>query len=156
MKFTLSWLKDHLETSASLDEIVQGLIGVGLEVEEVDDKTKLLAPFKVAFVQEAIKHPNADKLRLCKVETEQGVIQAVCGAPNARTGMKGIVALPGSYIPGTKITLEKGVIRGQESQGMLCSERELLISQGMTASSRLPATGPSARRRSRRWVSTTR
>ena len=129
MKFTLSWLKDHLETSASLDEIVQGLIGVGLEVEEVDDKTKLLAPFKVAFVQEAIKHPNADKLRLCKVETEQGVIQAVCGAPNARTGMKGIVALPGSYIPGTKITLEKGVIRGQESQGMLCSERELLISQ---------------------------
>ena len=129
MKFTLSWLKDHLETSASLDEIVQGLIGVGLEVEEVDDKTKLLAPFKVAFVQEAIKHPNADKLRLCKVETEQGVIQAVCGAPNARTGMKGIVALPGAYIPGTKITLEKGVIRGQESQGMLCSERELLISQ---------------------------
>ena len=78
---------------------------------------------------EAIKHPNADKLRLCKVETEQGVIQAVCGAPNARTGMKGIVALPGSYIPGTKITLEKGMIRGQESQGMLCSERELMISQ---------------------------
>ncbi len=129
MKFTLSWLKDHLETSASLDEIVQGLIGVGLEVEEADDKTKLLAPFKVAFVQEAIKHPNADKLRLCKVETDQGIIQVVCGAPNARTGMKGIVALPGSYIPGTKITLEKGVIRGRESQGMLCSERELLISQ---------------------------
>ncbi len=129
MKFTLSWLKDHLETSASLDEIVQGLIGVGLEVEDVDDKTKLLAPFKVAYVQEASKHPNADKLRLCKVETEQGVIQAVCGAPNARTGMKGIVALPGAYIPGTKITLEKGMIRGQESQGMLCSERELMISQ---------------------------
>ncbi len=129
MKFTLSWLKDHLDTAASLDEIVQGLIGVGLEVEEVEDKTKVLAPFKVAYVKEAIKHPNADKLRLCRVETEQGEIQVVCGAPNARTGMKGIVALPGAFIPGTGITLEKGVIRGSESQGMLCSERELLISQ---------------------------
>ena len=129
MKFTLSWLKDHLDTTASLDEIVQGLIGVGLEVEAVEDKTKVLAPFKVAFVKEAIKHPNADKLRLCRVETDQGEIQVVCGAPNARTGMKGIVALPGAFIPGTGITLEKGVIRGQESQGMLCSERELLISQ---------------------------
>ena len=129
MKFTLSWLKDHLDTAASLDEIVQGLIGVGLEVEEVEDKTKVLAPFKVAYVKEAIKHPNADKLRLCRVETEQGEIQVVCGAANARTGMKGIVALPGAFIPGTGITLEKGVIRGSESQGMLCSERELLISQ---------------------------
>jgi phenylalanyl-tRNA synthetase beta chain len=128
MKFTLSWLKDYLDTSANLNGIVEGLIGVGLEVEEVSDKTKLLAPFKVAYVQEAIKHPNADKLRLCKVETDQGVIQVVCGAPNARTGMKGIVALPGAFIPGTGITLEKGMIRGQESQGMLCSERELLIS----------------------------
>jgi phenylalanyl-tRNA synthetase beta chain len=128
MKFTLSWLKDYLNTTASLDDIVEGLIGVGLEVEDVSDKTKLLAPFKVAYVQEAIKHPNADKLRLCKVETDQGVIQVVCGAPNARTGMKGIVALPGAFIPGTGITLEKGVIRGQESQGMLCSERELEIS----------------------------
>ena len=129
MKFTLSWLKDHLDTNASLDEIVEGLIGVGLEVEEVADKSKLLASFTVGYVQEAIKHPNADKLSLCKVETGQGVIQVVCGAPNAKTGMKGIVALPGSFIPGTGITLEKGVIRGQESQGMLLSERELMISQ---------------------------
>ena len=128
MKFTFSWLKEHLDTTASLDEIVQGLIGVGLEVEEVEDKTKVLAPFKVAFVREANKHPNADKLRLCMVETDQGMVQVVCGAPNARSGMKGIIALPGAYIPGTKITLEKGVIRGSESQGMLCSERELLIS----------------------------
>ena len=128
MKFTLSWLKEHLDTAASLDEIVQGLIGVGLEVEEVEDKTKALAPFKVAYVRDAQKHPNADKLRLCMVETDQGMIQVVCGAPNARSGMKGIIALPGAYIPGTKITLEKGVIRGSESQGMLCSERELLIS----------------------------
>jgi phenylalanyl-tRNA synthetase beta chain len=128
MKFTLSWLKDHLETEATIDQIVEGLIGVGLEVEEVSDRTKALAPFKVAYVQKAEKHPNADKLRLCVVETDQGTVQVVCGAPNARTGMKGIIALPGAYIPGTKITLEKGVIRGQESQGMLCSERELLIS----------------------------
>ena len=128
MKFTFSWLKEHLDTTASLDEIVQGLIGVGLEVEEVEDKTKVLAPFKVAFVREANKHPNADKLLLCMVETDQGMVQVVCGAPNARSGMKGIIALPGAYIPGTKITLEKGVIRGSESQGMLCSERELLIS----------------------------
>jgi phenylalanyl-tRNA synthetase beta chain len=129
MKFTLSWLKDYLDTTATLEQIVDGLIGVGLEVEEVADKTKLLAPFKVAYVIEAVKHPNADKLRLCKVETDTGIFQVVCGAPNARTGMKGVMALPGSYIPGTGITLEKGVIRGQESQGMLCSERELLISQ---------------------------
>ncbi len=129
MKFTLSWLKEYLDTTATLEQIVDGLIGVGLEVEEVSDKTKLLAPFKVAYVIEAAKHPNADKLRLCKVETESGVIQVVCGAPNARTGMKGIVALPGAVIPSSGETLELGVIRGQESQGMLCSERELLISE---------------------------
>lgn len=128
MKFTLSWLKDHLDTTASLDEICEGLIGVGLEVEEVSDMTKALAPFKVGYVQQAEKHPNADKLRLCKVETDTGMIQVVCGAPNARTGIKGIIALPGAFIPGTKITLEKGNIRGQDSEGMLCSERELLIS----------------------------
>ena len=128
MKFTLSWLKDYLDTTASLEQIVDGLVGVGLEVEEVSDKTKLLAPFKVAYVIEAVKHPNADKLRLCKVETDTGIYQVVCGAPNARSGMKGIMALPGAFIPGTGITLEKGVIRGQESQGMLCSERELQIS----------------------------
>ena len=128
MKFTLSWLKDHLDTTAAIDEICEGLVGVGLEVEEVSDMTKALAPFKVGYVLEAEKHPNADKLRLCKVETDTGIIQVVCGAPNARTGIKGIIALPGSYIPGTGITLETGVIRGSQSQGMLCSERELLIS----------------------------
>ncbi|MCB1379408.1 MAG: phenylalanine--tRNA ligase subunit beta [Alphaproteobacteria bacterium] len=128
MKFTLSWLKDHLDTDATIDEVCDGLIGVGLEVEEVSDMTKALAPFKVGYVHHAEKHPNADKLRLCKVETDSGMIQVVCGAPNARTGIKGIIALPGAHIPGTGITLEKGVIRGSESQGMLCSERELLIS----------------------------
>jgi len=130
------------------------LIGVGLEVEEVEDKTKLLAAFTVGYVKEAIKHPNADKLRLCKVETFQGEIQVVCGAPNARAGMKGIVALPGAYIPGTGITLEKGVIRGSESQGMLCSERELMISDEHTASSTSEATGRLERLRSRHSAST--
>jgi phenylalanyl-tRNA synthetase beta chain len=128
VKFTLSWLKDHLDTTASLDEIVAGLIGIGLEVEDVSDASKQLAAFRVGYVQEAVQHPNADRLRLCKVETDQGLIQVVCGAPNARTGIKGIIALPGAYIPGTGITLETGTIRGQESQGMLCSERELMIS----------------------------
>ena len=129
MKFTLSWLKEHLDTTANLDQILDGLVGVGLEVEEVSDRTKELAAFKVAYVVEAEKHPNADKLKLCKVDTGNGIIQVVCGAPNARAGMKAILALPGAVIPVTKTALEKGVIRGQESQGMMCSERELLLSE---------------------------
>ncbi len=129
MKFTLSWLKDYLETNATLDEIVSGLIGVGLEVEAVEDKAKALGAFTVARVREAKKHPNADRLRVCDVETKDGLIQVVCGAPNARTGMTGIFAPAGTHIPGTGVDLEKGVIRGVESNGMLCSERELLISQ---------------------------
>lgn len=129
MKFTLSWLKEHLDTTATLDLILDGLVGVGLEVEEVHDRSRELSAFKVAYVVEAEKHPNADKLKLCKVETDTGIIQVVCGAPNARTGMKAILALPGAVIPVTKTVLEKGVIRGQESQGMMCSERELLLSE---------------------------
>ncbi|MDP8995570.1 MAG: phenylalanine--tRNA ligase subunit beta, partial [Pseudomonadota bacterium] len=120
MKFTVSWLKEHLETTASLDEILDGLIGVGLEVEEVSDKTKELAAFKVAYVVEAEKHPNADKLKLCKVDTDAGLKQVVCGAPNARAGMKAIIALPGAVIPATGETLQLGSIRGQESQAMMC------------------------------------
>jgi len=129
MKFTLSWLKQHLDTSASLDEILEGLIGVGLEVEEVTDKSKQLAAFKVAKVLEAEKHPNADKLKLCKVETDAGIKQVVCGAPNARAGIKAIIALPGAVIPASGETLQLGSIRGQESQAMMCSERELLLSE---------------------------
>ena len=101
MKFTLSWLKDYLDTSATVDEIADGLVGVGLEVEEITDKTKALADFTVAYVKKADKHPNADKLRLCEVETKDGMKQVVCGAPNARTGMKAIIALPGVVIPVT-------------------------------------------------------
>ncbi len=128
MKFTLSWLKDHLDTTATLDEIVEGLIGVGLEVEEVADSAQFDA-FTVAHVTLAEKHPNADKLRQCVVETKDGVKQVVCGAPNARTGIKAIVALPGVTIPATGTVFAPATIRGVESQAMLCSERELLLSE---------------------------
>lgn len=128
MKFTLSWLKRHLDTNASLDEICAKLTAIGLEVEGVEDKAKLYAPFKVAYVESAEKHPDADKLKLCKVKTEKGLIQVVCGAPNARTGMKGIFAPEGSVIPNTGDVLKKGMIRGVESQGMLVSEREMNLS----------------------------
>lgn len=128
MKFTLSWLKRHLDTDASLEEICAKLTAIGLEVENVEDKAKLYAPFKVAYVETAEKHPDADKLKVCKVQTEKGLIQVVCGAPNARTGMKGIFAPEGSVIPNTGDVLKKGVIRGVESQGMLVSEREMNLS----------------------------
>lgn len=129
MKFTLSWLKDHLETTASLDQIVETLTRIGLEVEGVEDKAKTLAPYKVAYVISAEQHPNADRLRVCMVDTGEGApIQVVCGAPNARTGMKSVFAPPGTYIPGKNITLGVGTIRGVESAGMLCSAAELEIS----------------------------
>ena len=128
MKFTLSWLKDYLDTTATVDEIAAGLLGIGLEGEEVSDKTKALAAFSVAYVQKAEKHPNADKLRLCVVETKDGVKQVVCGAPNARTGMKAIIALPGVVIPVTGQVFTPATIRGSESQAMMCSERELMLS----------------------------
>ena len=106
MKFTLSWLKEHLDTDASLDDIVTKLTMIGLEVESVEDKGKLLAPYVIAHVIEAKQHPNADRLRVCMVDTGDGKpIQVVCGAPNARTGMTGVFVPPGAYIPGKNITL---------------------------------------------------
>jgi phenylalanyl-tRNA synthetase beta chain len=129
MKFTLSWLKDYLDTSASVDEIAAGLLGIGLEVEEISDKTKALSAFTVAYVTEAGKHPNADKLKLCNVETIDGMKQVVCGAPNARTGIKAIIALPGVTIPVTGQVFAPASIRGSESQAMMCSERELMLSE---------------------------
>ncbi len=128
MKFTLSWLKDHLETEASLDEIVETLNLIGLEVEDVDDKSQF-APFRIAKVLSAEKHPDADKLRVLSVDTGDGnPIQVVCGAPNARTGLIGAFAAPGDYVPGIDVTLAVGNIRGVESHGMMCSERELEMS----------------------------
>ncbi|HET8727888.1 MAG TPA: phenylalanine--tRNA ligase subunit beta, partial [Alphaproteobacteria bacterium] len=128
MKITLSWLKDHLETDATVDEIAEALTSLGLEVEEVEDRGSALAAFTVGYVKSAEKHPNADKLRVCIVDTGRGDVQVVCGAPNARTGMKGVFAPAGTHIPGTGLDLKKGVIRGVESNGMLCSEREMGLS----------------------------
>jgi phenylalanyl-tRNA synthetase beta chain len=128
MKFTLSWLKEHLDTKASLDEIVSKLTDLGLEVDHVEDPAEKFSAFFVAEVVSAEKHPDADRLKVCVVNTGDKKIQVVCGAPNARTGMKGIFAPVGSYIPGTDMTLKKGVIRGQESSGMLVSEREMGLS----------------------------
>jgi phenylalanyl-tRNA synthetase beta chain len=128
MKFTLSWLKDHLQTEASLDEIAAKLTLIGLEVEGIEDPARKLMEFTVARVLEAGPHPNADKLRVCKVETGSGVVQVVCGAPNARKGLIGVFAAHGTYVPGIDVTIGKATIRGVESAGMLCSERELELS----------------------------
>ena len=143
MKFTLSWLKMYLDTDASLDEIVEKLTLIGLEVESVEDKAKALAPFTVAHVISAEKHPNADKLRVCMVETGSGApVQVVCGAPNARAGMKSVFAAPGTYIPGKDITLGVGNIRGVESRGMLVSEAELKLSDDHAGIIELPDSAP--------------
>jgi phenylalanyl-tRNA synthetase beta chain len=142
MKFTLSWLLDHLDTSASLTEIVDTLTRVGLEVESVDDPSRKYDGFVVASVIEAKPHPNADRLKVCIVEAGQGPVQVVCGAPNARTGMKGVFSPVGAYIPGKKMTLAKGVIRGVESNGMLCSAAELALSDDHEGIIELPADAP--------------
>jgi phenylalanyl-tRNA synthetase beta chain len=128
MKFTLSWLKTHLETEAPLAAIVDKLSMIGLEVEDVEDRAADLAPFIVGYVKEARPHPNADRLKVCIVETGTGEVQVVCGGPNARTGMKGVFAPTGSTIPGTGLELKKSKIRGEESNGMLLSEREVGLS----------------------------
>ena len=129
MKFTLSWLKQHLKTEADLDTIVATLTKIGLEVEHVYDPAASLKDFIIAAVIEAKPHPNADRLRVCLVDIGAGEpVQVVCGAPNARKGLKSVFAAPGAYIPAKKITLGKGVIRGVESLGMLCSGAELEIS----------------------------
>ncbi|MGJ8528510.1 phenylalanine--tRNA ligase subunit beta [Maritalea sp.] len=143
MKFTIDWLKDHLDTNASNDQIIETLTMIGLEVEEVEDQAKVLKDFTVCEVISAEKHPNADKLRVCMVNTGSGEpVKVVCGAPNARTGLKGVFASVGTYIPGTDFTLSKGNIRGEESNGMLCSERELLISNEHDGVIDLPEDAP--------------
>jgi phenylalanyl-tRNA synthetase beta chain len=143
MKFTLAWLKEHLDTDASFDDIVSKLTMIGLEVESVDDKAKQLAPYVIAKVVEAKQHPNADRLQVCMVDTGDGKpIQVVCGAPNARTGMTGVFVPPGAYIPGKDMTLQVGTIRGVESRGMLVSEFELQISEDHEGIIDLPADAP--------------
>ena len=143
MKFTLPWLKEHLDTDASLGEIVDKLTMIGLEVENVDDKATQLKPLVVASVVSAEKHPNADRLRVCMVDIGAGPpVQVVCGAPNARAGMRAVFAPPGTYIPGKKITLGIGKIRDVESRGMLISGAEIEISDDADGIIDLPADAP--------------
>ncbi|GAB4357919.1 MAG: phenylalanine--tRNA ligase subunit beta [Oricola sp.] len=142
MKFTLSWLKDHLETDATLDEIVEKLTNIGLEVEAVDDKA-VFRPFVIAKVLTAEQHPDADRLRVLSVDTGDGKpVQVVCGAPNARAGLIGAFAAPGTYVPGIDVTLSVGKIRGVESHGMMCSERELQMSDEHSGIIELPEDAP--------------
>jgi len=128
MKFTLSWLREHLETTASVAEIAEALTDLGLEVEEVRDPAERLKAFTLAKVLHAEQHPDADRLRVCRVMTDEGEKQIVCGAPNARAGIIAVLAKPGDYVPGIDVTLGVGRIRGVESHGMMCSERELELS----------------------------
>ena len=132
MKFTLSWLKDHLKTKATVDEIASKLSAIGLEVESVDNPAESLGAFRVARIVEAGKHPNADKLQVIQVEVEKGapLLEVVCGAPNARAGLIGVFAPLGTYIPGSKITLEKKPVRGVVSNGMMCSARRARAFRG--------------------------
>jgi phenylalanyl-tRNA synthetase beta chain len=143
MKFTLTWLKEHLDTDASLSEITDKLTMIGLEVEGVEDKAKQYEAFKVVSVISAVQHPNADRLRVCMVDTGDGKpIQIVCGAPNARAGMKAVLGRPGTYIPGKKITLGVGKIRDVESHGMLISGAEIEFSDDHDGIIEMPADAP--------------
>lgn len=143
MKFSLSWLKDHLETSASVEEIAAKLNAVGLEVEGIEDPAAKLAGFKVAKVLTAERHPNADKLQVLTVDTGDGQpLQVVCGAPNARAGLVGVLGLPGAVVPAGGFELKKSAIRGVESNGMMCSTRELELGDDHDGIIELPADAP--------------
>jgi phenylalanyl-tRNA synthetase beta chain len=144
MKFTLSWLKAHLDTDEPLGKLADKLTMIGLEVENIEDKAKALAPFTIARVISAEQHPNADRLRVCMVDTGDGgaPVQVVCGAPNARAGLVSVFSPPGTFIPGKNITLGVGTIRGVESRGMLCSAAELQISEDHDGIMELPADAP--------------
>jgi len=142
MRFSLSWLKTHLETDAALEEITETLTRIGLELEGVENRGAALAPFRIAHVLEAVQHPNADRLRACKVDAGGGVVSVVCGAPNARTGMKAVFAAPGQFIPGTGITLKVGEIRGVQSAGMLLSAREMGLGDDHAGIVELPLDAP--------------
>ncbi|MDM7955906.1 phenylalanine--tRNA ligase subunit beta [Blastomonas sp.] len=143
MKFTLSWLKEHLDTDASLTEITDRLTAIGLELEGVENPADVLRPFKIARVVEAGPHPNADKLRLLKVDDGSGTPwQVVCGAPNARQGLVGVFGPPGTYVPGPAFTLKPAKIRDVESFGMMCSYRELEMGEDHDGIIELPEDAP--------------
>ncbi len=143
MKFTLGWLKEHLDTDAAVQDIADKLTAIGLEVEAVANPAEALAPFKVAKVLTAEKHPQADKLQVLTVDAGTGErIRVVCGAPNARAGMLGVFGAPGTYIPGSAITLRVAAIRGVESRGMMCSSRELELGDDHSGIIELPDDAP--------------
>src|SRR5271163_403072 len=144
MKFTLSWLKEHLDTDEPLERLADKLTMIGLEVERIEDKAKALAAFTIARVISAEQHPNADRLRVCMVDSGDGAapVQVVCGAPNARAGLVSVFSPPGTFIPGKNITLGVGTIRGVESRGMLCSAAELQLSEDHDGIMELPADAP--------------
>jgi len=144
MKFTLSWLKEHLDTDEPVEKLADKLTMIGLEVEHIEDKASALKPFTIARVISAEQHPNADRLRVCMVDPGNGAapVQVVCGAPNARAGLISVFSPPGTFIPGKNITLGVGTIRGVESRGMLCSAAELQISDDHDGIMELPADAP--------------
>jgi len=142
MKFSLDWLREHLDTEASAEEIADKLTAIGLEVEGVSNPADALAPFVVAKVLTAEKHPQADKLQVLTVDAGGGPVQVVCGAPNARAGMLGVFGPPGAYIPGSDMTLKVAAIRGVESNGMMCSSRELELGDDHSGIIELPADAP--------------
>ena len=142
MKFTLSWLKTHLQTDAPLQRITDTLTQIGLELEAVENRGATLAAFRIAHVIEAVQHPNADRLRACKVDAGNGIVSVVCGAPNARSGMKAVLAMPGAFIPGTGDTLKVSEIRGVPSAGMLLSAREMGLSDDHAGIIELPSDAP--------------
>lgn len=143
MKFSLTWLKDHLETTATVAEICEALNAIGLEVEGVEDPADKLAGFRVAHVLTAARHPDADKLQVLTVDTGEGdPLQVVCGAPNARAGMKGVLGLPGATVPANGMVLRKSAIRGVESNGMMCSVRELELGEDHDGIIELPYDAP--------------
>ncbi|MGN6155798.1 MAG: phenylalanine--tRNA ligase subunit beta [Sphingomicrobium sp.] len=142
MKFSLSWLKAHLDTDASAEAIAERMTAIGLEVEEVSNPAEALAPFKVAKVLTAARHPQADKLQVLTVDAGEGAVQVVCGASNARAGMLGVFGPPGAYVPGSAMTLKVAAIRGVESHGMLCSIRELQLGDEHEGIIELPEDAP--------------
>lgn len=143
MKFSLTWLKDHLETTATVAEICDALNAIGLEVEGVEDQAEKLAGFRIAHVLTAVRHPDADKLQVLTVDTGEGEpLQVVCGAPNARAGMKGVLGLPGAVVPANGMVLRKSAIRGVESNGMMCSVRELELGEDHDGIIELPGDAP--------------
>ncbi|HEV2043503.1 MAG TPA: phenylalanine--tRNA ligase subunit beta, partial [Sphingomicrobium sp.] len=142
MKFSLSWLKDHLDTDADAATVAEKLTSIGLEVEDVSNPAEALKPFKIARVLTATSHPQADKLQVLTVDAGDGPMQVVCGAPNARAGMLGVFGGPGTYVPGSDMTLKQATIRGVESNGMMCSARELQLGEDHEGIIELPADAP--------------